>query len=889
VITRNDESFVFELDLPGDNDIPKLRVTFPVSEDVLTESTEPTKESGSAGSEVYIFRPDMTSSVDLESGRFAGVVNLFPQQTARAFRGSVYLFHRNDNLDARNFFDPVGEPLPEYKRNQFGFSLGAELGPRFNVFGSFDGLRINQGSTLLSNVPTQAMKRGDFSELLTLENPVQLFDPITGEPFDGNLIPSDRIHEVARNLIPVLPDPNRDEEVRNFVNGQPIVSNRDTLNLRVDLGLTEVSQLAVQFQMEDGDGIEVHPFPAFGTRELEREYEGSAGYTRTFSDSTVANLRVEFDRNEELDGSRESRPEGLLDSIGISGVKVEDPEDEGYPVFSVEGYPEFGDEGLPQHEVENRYRFEGEITVSRGHHIFSLDGALGWRQLNDSRSNSLERGSFVFSGAYSGHAFADFILGRADEANRTVGNSRQDLRSHDFRFGLMDEWRALDRLTLTLGLYYHYWSPFHTIRSNLSVFRPLLFEPPPTGGLIDLNEGPESPEISTVVRPDRNDLAPHIGLAYRPFGSGRFVFRASYSVDYEPFPSYIFEHYMGRNYPYYFQQQSQASNDSSGLDIGAPFDTETPTELAVYDMDPALRTPYTHRWDIALQNELTDNWTLEFSYRGRRSIKNFRVIPANVPTPAPGPIQPRRPNTEYGQFAVVAGGGNSYFYEFQVDLSRRFFNGFTFDARLELRRRFDDLFEESPSNPRDLKAEWGPSENFNDRNFRLNFIYDLPFGSGRPWGKVPGVDFLVGGWRLSGIARIMTGEIFSIRLPGDPNNDGLANDRPDRISSGSFSGDEQSIDKWFDTGAFAEPEPYTFGDAGRGILVGPPYHNWDMSLIKDFIFPNSHRLQLRFAFFNAFNQTNFENPGNVFGTLTFGVVTAARRAREIEIAMRYMF
>jgi hypothetical protein len=171
----------------------------------------------------------------------------------------------------------------------------------------------------------------------------------------------------------------------------------------------------------------------------------------------------------------------------------------------------------------------------------------------------------------------------------------------------------------------------------------------------------------------------------------------------------------------------------------------------------------------------------------------------------------------------------------------------------------------------------------------LNFIYDLPFGTGRTLGEVPGVNSVLGGWRLSGIATIAGGRPFSVLLPGDPNNDGLGNDRPDRVSSGELSADQRSIDRWFDTGAFVEPDLYAFGDAGRNILVGPPYHNWDMSLVKDFIFASDHRFQVRFAFFNAFNHANFENPNRVFGTRTFGVITAAERAREIEIALKYSF
>ncbi|UCF36771.1 MAG: hypothetical protein JSU96_18475, partial [Acidobacteriota bacterium] len=515
-----------------------------------------------------------------------------------------------------------------------------------------------------------------------------------------------------------------------------------------------------------------------------------------------------------------------------------------------------------------------------------------FRQLNDSRSNSLERGEFSFSGAYSGQAFADFLLGRADEATRALGTSRQDLRSREFELGISDEWRIHERLTLTLGLAYHYYGPFRSTRGNISVFRPLLFEPPPDGGLVDLGSGNSElgqSFVPTVVEPDRNDFAPRIGLAYRPFGSGRIVLRASYGIYYEPIASWLYENYMGRNYPYYYQQSSEASIDSVGLDLGSPFETATPTELTIRDISSDLSTPYGQNWDIRLQNELTDHWNLELSYRGRRSVHQVRIIPANVPLPGAGEIQRRRPNSEYGRFSIVTGGGSSLFYEFQTDLRRRFENGFTFDVAFEWRRAFNDSFDDYPSNPRDLRAEWAPSEGMRSRRLRFNYILELPFGEGRAFGKVPAVDFLLGGWRFSGIAEIMSGQVFSVLLPGDPNNDGLSNDRPDRLNTGNLEGGQQSIDRWFDTEAFGYPEPYGFGNAGRNILLGPGLHNWDMSLIKDFVLSNDHRFEIRFAFFNAFNHTNFENPDSVFGTRTFGVISGAGRAREIEIALKYSF
>lgn len=888
VISTGDSSFAFELDMPGRRYIPDLRVTFPISEELVGPASDPASTVRPLQQEFRILKGQGSESFDLSASRVAGVVNLFPQQAkAKVLHGSLYEFHRNDNLDARNFFDPIGESLPEFKRNQFGISLGAALGPQLKLFGSYDGLRINQGSTLLSNVPTPAMKAGDFSELLTLENPVQLTDPLTGEALAGNRIPLDRLHPVSRKLVDLIPAPNRAEDVRNFVNSQPSVTNNDTVNLRADLGFNSDSQLTLQFQTTGGDGIEVHPFPAFGGYEGIRSYEASTSLTHTLSDNSVGTVRLEFERTEEMERPKNERPAGLIDSLGIQGVGISDPDDEGYPVFDVSGYPVFGDERLPQHEVENRYSLESEVTFVRGSHVLSVSGDLRSRQLNDSRSNSVERGVFSFSGIYSGHAFADFLYGRADQATRAIGNSRQDLRSRGFEFGFVDEWRVHPKLSLRLGLRYEYSSPFRSTHSNVSVFRPLLFEPPTDG---DLQEFPAATEAGgiTVVASDWNDFSPQIGFAYRPFGSGKFVVRGSYGVFYESRPSWLYENYMGRNYPHFYEQSSQASTDSSGLDLSSPFNTTISTELGIRDISPRLRTPYTQNWDIRIQNQFSDDWNLEVSYRWRRSLKDTRIIPGNVPLPGPGAIQSRRPNKDFGQFAIVTGGGSSVFYEFQVDLRRRFAGGFTFDSSFEWRRRFDDSFEDEPSNPRNLKAEWGPS-GFPSRRVNLNFIVDLPVGRGNRF-EVPGaLEPLLGNWRLSGIAQISSGEYFGVVLPGDHNNDGLSNDRPDRVASGVLPADEQSIDRYFDTSAFVVPGAFAFGNSGKSILVGPAYHGWDMSLIKDFPLVNDHRLEVRFAFFNAFNHANFDNPNNVLGTRTFGVISGARRAREIEVALKYSF
>ena len=891
VVSRG-EAMTFEFNLPTRG--PDVRVTFPLTGELIAGLSPEVSTNGGGGSEVsevHVAGEGGLGTPAVNSSRLSAVANQFPQQsTSRVFHGALYEFHRNDNFDARNFFDPVGEPLPEYKRNQFGVSMNLNLGPKLSLFGSYDGLRINQGSTLLSHVPTAAMKGGDFSALLDRESPVVIRDPETGQPFPNNRIPVERINPAAFRLMQLLPDPNRSESIRNFVNSEPTLVNHDSVNVRADLALSEISQLTADYQTVLGEETSVGELPAFGSRTTSDNYDASASYTRVFSETTTAQWRFRYRRNLDATVPREARPAGLIESLGIAGVGVTTPEDEGYPVVDVAGYPEFGDVELPQNEVRNRAFANMDLTIVRGDHVLRVGGQFGIRQINDSRSSSLDRGSFGFSGSYTGEAFADFLLGRADRAVRAIGSSRQDLRRRHFRVTFNDEWRIDPRLSLRVGVDYQYFQPYQSTHPNISVFRPLLVETPADGQLVNLDaSGQPFDGGQSIVQPDRNDFAPRVGLTYRPFPGGRAVIRASYGLDYDPFPSWIFENYMGRNFPYYYLQEAQASVDSYGLDLSGPFNTQTATELAIRDIPPDLRSPYIQMWRLELENSLSNDWTVNVEYFGRRGVHELRIIPGNVPLPGPGPLQPRRPNTDYGQFSIVSGGGSSIHHRLGIEVQRRFARGLSFQSEFDWGKRLDDEFEGDPSNPRNLRAEWAPTEWYQDKRLSVHFILDLPFGPGRRLGGQQLVDTMFGGWRLSGIGEIRSGNPFTVVLPGDANNDGLFNDRPDGLGPAALASSDRSIDQWFDTTAFVAPAPYTFGDVGRNTVLGPMNHNWDLSLIKDLQLANDHRVEFRFAFFNAFNHPNFENPGSTLGTASFGVISGARRAREIEVAVKYSF
>jgi hypothetical protein len=224
-------------------------------------------------------------------------------------------------------------------------------------------------------------------------------------------------------------------------------------------------------------------------------------------------------------------------------------------------------------------------------------------------------------------------------------------------------------------------------------------------------------------------------------------------------------------------------------------------------------------------------------------------------------------------------------------VERRLADGFAFKAGFSWTVLISDLYGGNPNNVRNLAAERAGSDYLPARRLYLNYLFELPFGRTGTVGRGVGrfVNGLIGGWRLSGITNIQDGTRFSVYLPGDQNNDGVADDRPDRFGSGVLEESKRSVDQWFETAHFTAPAPYTYGNAGRNILTGPAYADWDVSVIKQVRLSDGDLVELRVEFFNAFNNVNFELPYRVLETSSFGKIFGARRSREIEIALRYSF
>ena len=818
----------------------------------------------------------------IESRETIEVYNPFLAKTPRRFHGSVYEFHRNDNLDARNFFDTPGEPLPEFKRNQFGFQLSGRILKNLDFLVGYDGLNIVQGQTRLSHVPLAAMKRGDFS---SLDSPV--IDPASREPFPGNIIPESRIHPVARNLLSLIPDPNRADPDRNFVNNDPTVSNGDVLLFRVDHQISPQSKLVTSYQFSDSRGLRIGALPGFTQISDETDHSLTISYHRNFSSRFSNQLRFRFRRGSDLDLSENAGREGLLSSLGINGVSTLDPLDEGYPEFVLSGYVNFGDEDdLPETRETTWFDIESVFIYNFSDHNLSFGLDIGGTQLDNNRTGGVRRGRFLYNGFFTGDTFADFLLGIPDTAERGVGSDRNDLRRSDRSFFIEDGWKISPVVSLSAGIAYSYYEPYRSVRP-ISILFPFLAEPAPDSEVV-ISETERAVSLGfsghNLVYPDKNDWSPKLGLALSPTGNNRFVLRAGYRLHHSPLSSTRARDYIGRNYLFFQREMALSSQERPEIDISDPFASRAPTELAFRGIDPGIRTAYAQDWRLVIQKQFSRNWNLEASYQGSKGTRLDRIIPGNVAFPGPGQIRDRRPDPTYGQFTVVSGGASSILHGLGLDVERKLVDGFSLRSGFDWSRSISDRVFFNVSNPRDLAAERAVSSRRPLRRGYLNYIFDLPVNF-----KAGLFGSLISGWRLSGITQFRDGEPFTVSLPGDFNNDGVPGDRPIRIGDGNLPVDQRSVDQWFDTSAFTEPGEFQFGDSGRSILTGPGLQTWDIALSKTTEISDGHQVEFRVEFFNALNRANFDRLSTGLGDSTFGKVFGADRAREIEIALKYSF
>jgi carboxypeptidase family protein/TonB-dependent receptor-like protein len=840
----------------------------------------------------------LTSSYDAAFGRNPGAqVNVVLHSGTNQFHGTAYEFFRNAALDARNFFAPADQPDPKYQRNQFGFSLGGPVRRnRTFFFTDYEGTRVREGITRITNVPTLAERNGDFSR--SLFSPPT--NPLTGQPFSGNRIPDFFIHPVGRRIAALYPLPNRQVAFQNFVSSPTLRDRDDHFDARVDHSLSDSSSLAFRYSFSDRSLFE--PFtgpsfpavPGFGDDVERRGQNAMVSETHVFSPSFINEARFAFNRIASA-VLHENRGRSINQQVGLPELS-NNPRDFGLSFITITGFSPLGDEfNNPQDSVTNTFQFLDNASYARGKHLLKFGFDFRATQQNAFRDVQ-SRGFLTFSSQVpiTGNALGDLLIGLPLLTGGARLDNHQHLRTESYNFYVNDSWRVTPDLTLSAGLRYEYNSPAVDPEDRANLFDTV------TGTVAQVGTGdiPRSGYDS-----DKNNIAPRLGLAWTIGESRDTVLRAGYGVYYDQSPLAPGEG-LYFNVPY-FDFNLFFSLPGLPLTLSNPFPSQFPFPLpdSAFAFQRDLRTPYMQHWNLSLQRQIGRSAVLELAYVGSKGTKLIAARDINQPRPSPAQFNPR-PLSQFDDINILESRANSNYNSLQVRVQQSLDFGLSLLASYTWSKSIDNasnFFSSAgdPNFPQDslnVAAERGRSNFDISHRFSLSYVYDLPFGKGRALLADGGLaSNILSGWQTLGIVTLQTGRPFTVALLPEIDNSNTgrsslgfgANDRPNIVGDPNVS--DPSPDRWFNPAAFAFSPRGTFGNAGRNILEGPGFQNVNASLLKNTHLTERLNLQFRIEAFNLFNHPNFNLPDNFLGSPTFGQILSAQSPRHIQLGLKLLF
>jgi hypothetical protein len=878
---------------------------------------EAVKPSGDAISEFKV----MTNSFSAEYGRAAGsIINATIKSGSNEFHGTVFEFLRNEKLDAKNFFDLPNQPKPPFKRNQYGFSLGGPiLKNRTFFFGDYEGSRIRESRTVNNTIPTPKMVQGDFSELLpqTIIYDPFAYDPVTGirQPFPNNIIPASRFDPIGAKVASFYPNPNKPGLTQNFLNNPRSNEDTDRWDVKLDRTFSSSDTLygRFSFQRRKNPASPNLPPPAYGGAATAKSEQNDGrhlgiAYNRILSSAMIMSVKAGWNSIFTAVDPPDNRR--YNEELGLKGVETYLA---GMAMFNVTGATGVGIGATTPNLAGSQTRqILADITRVRGRHSTKFGVNLTWMQQYLSNPGQAV-GIFNFTGVFTrdprtlrgGSGAADLLLGTAAAA-QVSGWTYRNLRAPFHAFYVQDDWRVSSRLTLNLGLRYELHPPWIETRNRLSN---LDFADPGNPKLVLAKDG--SRFDRALVRTDANNFAPRIGFAFR--ATKRLVIRSGYGIYYGNSDHYAD---LANNPPikYAVAISTDSINPTIQLRQGLPpgvVTAKNSSNIALQVQEQAGRLPYSQQWSLSVQREFPGDSLFEIGYIANVAHKLIRLTDENWALPGPGNINARRRWTSIfvpgdnvavsplSGFSTAHWEGNSNFHSMQLRMEKRFSHGLSYMGSYMWSKTIGDsragagsggVGDFNPQNPQDFRAERGLADEHRAHRFVASYIYDLPFGPARRYlpDTHPVVNGILGGWGVAGITVLSSGRPVAQSVVGNPSNTGMP-DRPNVVGDWRLDRDERTLGRWFNTTAFVPNAAYTYGNAGRNILVGPGSVNFDLAIYKAFRIADRKSLQFRAEAFNALNTPQFGDPNAAVGNVNHGKISSAGPPRILQFGLKFIF
>ena len=870
---------------------------------------------------------------DAEYGRAIAQINATTRTGTNDLHGSVFEFLRNSALDAKNYFDRPGDPIPPFKRNQYGFTVGGPVvlpkivngKDRLFFMVNWEGLRERKALTQSTSVPLAAERSGDFSA-----NPAIIYDPATRvfdgagnviaapRPFPGNIIPQDRINPVSRKLLAYFPLNQTNARAANFVNNEGRLVDADQVTYRLDFSEHAKSNWFFRHSFSTEHGYDPYPIPNMGINTDTKVQQGVLGNTRVYGANKVNDVRFGLSRLENAHISPRANNVNVVKELGIN-IPSDNPLYWGVPNITISGISGLGEESdAPFINYDTTIQLTDNFSWTVGKHSFKFGGEVRRVRYNQI-GGVVTRGRFGFDGRYTqnplvaaalrgGSAVADFLLGDFNNSEGQVGAPIANFRSNYFALYLQDNWKVTPKLTLNYGLRWEYDQPFrdkYDAIVNIDFRWDNSMEPVYVrAGTGDPYEGNPAfrlgPDIKYVrdgrfgrgaYMSDMKNFAPRLGLSYSM--TPKTVLRAGGGIYYvRDIGNAVFD--IVRNAPFTIRRNEPAETFRPNLSFDRPFErTGAPTFILINQFNE--RSSYVGQWSLGVQRELSSDMSLEVNYFGSAGIRLRRLMSYNNPEPSSLPnSNDARPFPKFGSFQTMAAPSHSTYHALQAKLQRRFSRGFTLLSSFAYGKSIDngsgvrttDGDSLTPSNNYDLRLERGLSAFDFRRRLTTSWLWDLPLARANK---------LLGGWQLGGILTLQDGFPFTVLCgPGNIQNGGGAC-YPDATGADpNLPGDQRTRTHFFNTDAFVDRLPfgpqYRYGNAARNTVIGPGIVDFDASINKRFTVSESKYVEFRTEVFNLPNHPIWNPPGRTLRNPDYGVITSTRiDSRQIQFALKMVF
>jgi outer membrane receptor protein involved in Fe transport len=856
-----------------------------------------------------------TGGYSADQGRAGGaIVNVISRGGTNQFHGSGYEFHQDDHIEARNFFNVIGQPKPKYLSNKYGGTLGGPIRRNSTFFFlSYQGFLQRQATNQTVSVPVEAWREGNFSGVSGLT----IYDPSTGAasgtgrtPFPTNQIPMSRFHPVASAILPEIRMPDLTGLAANLIDNIPSRVTGNQGGARIDQKLADRTQVYGKYNVApytvQNESI-MGPMIGSGAESQVLTQTAVVNLTHVFSPTLVMETRFGYNRYRTNVASFDT--EDLNAKFGIADPSPTSLSTSGLANISIGGMQALGLSVIyPIVNTDNIFNPASSWTKVGGKQTIKFGVDLRRLRLDRLQATGLNlgpRGSFDFSsgltslkggpsiGPYGtfGNSFAAFLLGTTDETSRTYLLQTPTNRQWDLFGYINDTWQVSSRVTFDIGLRWELYTPIIPAHpggaSNYD---------PTTNSLLIAGIGGVG--MSTGVRTDWSNWAPRFGFAWR--ATTDLVVRGGYGISYYEVTNGYTGGTLSTQFPVVGNIQNGAANTyvqsgslssipaipyipipSNGIISPAP-------DQGYYAVPFDNRNPYVQSFNLTVQRRLGGGFVADVAYvgtLGRRLNNDWELNEA-----LPGAGAAGRYLTElFGRTSsttVRAYSSRNNFNSLQANLSRRMANGIFLLA--------DYTWSKSMNwgATQGFHQRYGPSTYDRTHTFKLAHLIELPFGQGKRWLSSGVPARLAGNWQVNGILTLLSGLPVSISADATSCNCPGNSQNADAISPVQYLGGVGPGQLWFNPSAFAAPAPNRFGTAGIGTVRGPGLQEYDLSLFRRFRIQERYTLEGRVEAFNIFNTPQFGAPTSNVNSSTFGQILSTLNGagqRQLQIAARMTF